>query len=537
MADDEKKRRGGGMPGTPTGTTTPPSPKKADAKTPSEPGRVPRNDKSLLDLPLRKLPLGYSTDLDADINRFRLWVPTDTGGTLEIEYGSAAFEEGLESGTVDLRKPFRKIIQKAARKVTYEVKTGEYGEFFVIAAGKAGDYIQCSFTQVSFSRDGTGDVDDPLIPWNFWYWPSADSPSNPDSVSAADVMKRYGKAFGHDPDACSAAEHKDHGTEAITTAPYYDWQGHCHNAAPASALFEKPSDVTYEDQEFSEADMKYLAAEYFGSFGVLHRIWELKRGSSKPGPASGARFYLPAYFKPGDPSKDRAKLIEGLKQEFRGDLPLDDPRLVKAAEQIADAQIADLGGEAAFKKKMDEWMGELAAEFYQMLIDYLRVKKHPLVSNMRSYHGNGGPDQVWNQVYFCYSANYSEHHGDENDMLIEGFLFANLDRRGLTSFPAKIINNRPMFTVGQQPEHLWFAIKWRVIFDGKGKIVIQDARNAWMRLSNDQGDPLYAPTDLLLLDKPTTTRPKGVSKRLLGNKFVGTELVKAGLLKVHKRYQ
>jgi hypothetical protein len=296
--------------------------------------------------------------------------------------------------------------------------------------------------------------------------------------------------------------------------------------------------VTYKGQKFSEADMKYLAAEYFGNFGVLRRVWELKRGSSKPGPADIARFYLPAFFKPGDASKDRATLIEALKQEFRGDVALDDPRLVKAVEQVADAEIAALGGEAAFKKKMDEWMGELAAEFYQKLIDYLRVKKHPLVSNMRDYHGTGGPEQVWNQVYFCYSAHYREHRGDENDMVIEGFLFANLDERGLTSFPAKIINNRPMFTVGaNKPEHLWFPIKCRIIFDGKGKIVIKDARNAWIKLSNDKGDPLYAPTDLLLLDKPTISRPSGVSKRLLGNKFVGTELVRAGLLKVHKRYQ
>src|SRR5436190_12431549 len=122
--DDEKIRRGGGSPGAAGGRTTPPSPKKAGGKTPSEPGRVPRDEKSLLDLPLQRLPIGYSTELAADINRFRLWVPTDTGGVLEIEYGSVAFDEGLKTGTVDLRKPFRNIIQKAARKVTYGVKAG-----------------------------------------------------------------------------------------------------------------------------------------------------------------------------------------------------------------------------------------------------------------------------------------------------------------------------------------------------------------------------------------------------------------------------
>src|SRR5689334_13007265 len=99
---DDKKERGGGTPGKSSGNPAPPTVKKGDAKTPSEPGRVPRDEKSLLDLPLRRLPLGWAIDLNADINRFRLWIPTNTGGTLEIEYGSVAFDEGDPSGTVDL---------------------------------------------------------------------------------------------------------------------------------------------------------------------------------------------------------------------------------------------------------------------------------------------------------------------------------------------------------------------------------------------------------------------------------------------------
>jgi len=324
-----------------------------------------------------------------------VWVPTNTGGILTIQY---------KTGKVDLRRPFKKVIKPAASEIVHEVKPGESGEYFVIAKGKAGDRVLCTFVQTAFSRDGMGASDPALIPWNFWYWPTSSSPNNKYGTAAGDVMARYARAFGHDPEACRAAERTDHKSKAVARAPFYDWQGHCHMAAPAAAIFEEPEGLTFNNEFFTADELKLLAAEYFGNFGDYgEMIWELKRGPAKIG-GDAARWYLPGYFKPGDLTKGSGEFIRGLKYEFREGQSWDDPKLNEFAETIANGYIAHLGGPDKFQEQLDDWFGELAAEFYQALIDAMLTKKHPLMANMRAYNPNAGPDQVWNQVYFWYQA-------------------------------------------------------------------------------------------------------------------------------------
>ena len=111
------------------------------------------------------------------------------------------------------------------------------------------------------------DSDPPLVPWDFYYWPTSRSPHNPFSKGAGNVLEVYARAFGHDPAAARKAEQADHSSEEVKRAPYYDWVGHCHMAAPASALFEEPKTVDYNGVFFSSEDLKFLATEYWGNFG------------------------------------------------------------------------------------------------------------------------------------------------------------------------------------------------------------------------------------------------------------------------------
>src|SRR5262249_29188995 len=176
--------------------------------------------------------------------------------------------------------------------------------------------------------DGAGDSDPPLIPWTFWYWPTAKGNAFWDL--AGDVMARFGKAFGKNPNDCKSAEQTDHVTDPVSDIPYFDWQGHCHLAAPASILFEEPRDTKHNGQSFDQADLKFLALEYWGNFGKVLPVWELARG-----PEIG-KYYLPRYFKPGEP-KNHSTLVNGLKQNpmFRGNDSLDDPELNKAMRKVA----------------------------------------------------------------------------------------------------------------------------------------------------------------------------------------------------------
>ena len=55
-------------------------------------------------------------------------------------------------------------------------------------------------------------------------------------------------------------------------------------------------------------------------------------------------------------------------------------------------------------------------------------------------------------------------------------------------------------------------------------------------LTNAEGENLYAPTELLPIAKPLSER-KMAGPFSMGNKFLGKDIVEAGLLKIHKRYK
>src|SRR5690348_3561998 len=177
--------RGGGSPGTAASGGIRPEASEGTPNSPAESGRVARNGKNSLAIPVTRLKLGWFTQMTADRTRFRIWIPTNTGGVLTIRY---------KTGTVDLRRPFKKIVKTAAAEIVYEVKRGEYGEFFAMATGKANEWVQCTFRQTAFSRDGTKDPDKPLVPWDFFYWPTAHSPQNKFSKGAGDILALYARA-------------------------------------------------------------------------------------------------------------------------------------------------------------------------------------------------------------------------------------------------------------------------------------------------------------------------------------------------------
>lgn len=509
-----------------TGSFHPPA--RSDAKSPTEPGRVARNGSNVLDLPLTRLKLGTESVMPADVTRYRVWVPTDTGGDLTIT--------ALDGGTVELRRPLKKVIKPAAVHLNYEVPKGEFGEYFVIAKATAGQKVLCTFMQTSFARDGTRDSDPPLIPWTFWYWPTAQGNMYWDK--AGDVMARFGKAFGKDPDACKAAEQTDHKTDKVSTIPFFDWQGHCHLAAPASILFEEPKAGAHNGQKFDADELKFLALEFWGNYGrMLPSVWELKRG--KP----VGKFHLPAYFKPGEP-KNRANLIHGLKHDPKigvSNEAAEDPQANKQLEELADVLIQQGGGAAGFETTINQWMGELAAEFYQFLIDHIRVEKQPVTGDMRAYEPGKGPEEVWNHALFWYEAFYLEHipdaaageAEDQNDMVISCVLRVNLDNPLDVGPPARISGNKTIPI--DLASHAYMNL-WRIRFDGAGKIVVTDQRNRWIYIQNSNKEELYTPTKLQIVDKPASARITASNPLDVGNKFLDREVLKSNLLKLRKRY-
>ena len=503
--------RGGGSPGRADGSPAAPPPATSPVRGPSDPGasHVARNSTNVLAPPVVRLPIGRHAAAIRPRTRFRIWVPTNTGGVLSVEH--------LGKGKVDLRRADDSVVKTANKKITYTVPSGEQGIFYAVAQGAVGDYVKCEFTQTSWSREGASDTDAALIPWNFYYWPTAKKIKgklNRWPQMAQDVLSRYAAATGRPSKNAASWEDSNH-----SQPEGEGWEGHCHHAAPASALFEPPAAATLGSSRFSAEEIKFLMTEYYGNFGRIAGGWELKRGNAKP---AKSRFYLPAYFKPAD-SKDRAHLQRAF--QF---MRLSDP------EGAAEDVVGQFESEAAFAKQVGQWMGELAAEFYTFLISAIRQQKQPLVSNMRTYEGQRGPHEIWNQCFFYYHAWYQENGDthDPKDIVIYTYLAANYD-----DYDAGMPATESGGAVTVSGKVLHFYHRWRIQFDGGGDIVISDPRNEWQSIRNQKGEELFAPTELLLLGKPAAIRKSSERPSGAGHPDVGLELVRPGFARLHKRFR
>jgi len=264
------------------------------------------------------------------------------------------------------------------------------------------------------------------------------------------------------------------------------------------------------------------------------------------GAEAGARearqTYLPAYFKPGV-EKTEPVFVDNLKLAFRDPEHPDDQKLDRNMRATARSLINQFGGEVAFSQQIERWMGELAAECYQFLIDWLRLKKHPIVANMRAYEPEKGPEQVWNHVVFYYQPQYQEYlpfldndgPEDEKNMVVTCELRVNADLPPPldTGLPAEIKGGH----VVPNNTSRSYVNNWRLQFDDAGKIITNKERNEWYYVLNTSNEQLFTPTKLRVMDKPSKTRASESNPHDLGNKFVDTEIVRAGLLTLRKRYR
>ncbi|APR75989.1 Hypothetical protein A7982_01336 [Minicystis rosea] len=475
---------------------------------PTNPNPVVTNLSNTLGMRVFRLPLGIPQADPGGLTYWRIWIPTDTGGTLQITHDHSALL------TLSKNNPVTGHVATGTGTLTYEVPIGEYGAFVVAAGtGRVGT-IGCTFKQKGWSRVDQPLDAAPLVPWNFYYWPS----SQPEiAARSRAVMKRYATAVGKDGDAAEKWELDNH-----QPAGADGWAGHCHNAAPASALFKPIGPKTISGAAFDEEEMELLAAELFGNYGMLGKAWTLGAPWTLPGTTESGRFSLPAYLKPGMP-KTRAALVEGLEAE-----------LGPKGAQVADALIAQNGGEAQFATNMAQQMGQLAAKLYDALTQWMRFGGHPLVSNMRDYTGFLGSVPVWNQIFFHYEATYVETAGtnDDLDMTIDCQLTSNQDTNPSPGLPARIVNGEVVPTSGSSMLHKHL---WRIIFSHAGKIDAANPRGAWKSLKNVAGFELYPPTELYWIDRLSAT-PRYRSDNLMerGNPYVGRELL--AYLEQHLRY-
>src|SRR5579884_3944640 len=232
--------------------------------------------------PAVRLPLlenqGSALSFQGTFGVFRTWVPSRFGGVLEVgcdQPGAQVVVTFQNNPVVDGGgNPVPK-----GPTVKCTIPAGQFG-WFDIAVGKvSGTYrMWAMFSEIGLARDGA----DPLIPWNFWYFPYAKSQAQFTAWGSSGLKPctKYEQAFGKtNVLQWEKANHND------PTGTELGWVGHCHNSAPASILFKTPNAAgkTVNGVNFICEELKYFAAEFFGQKGDEGFSWGLPQTAFRKG--------------------------------------------------------------------------------------------------------------------------------------------------------------------------------------------------------------------------------------------------------------
>lgn len=472
-----------------------------------------------LTVPARHLPLGTPTDCPAGSSRWTVWIPSQAGGRLSVTL------EGATS--IAIQDASGAVLNSGTADVGLSLDSAMWGERVVVVDASAAGQLVATFTQIFWSRQTPSPSSPPLIPYNFWYWPCARGSKWANDTTK--VLQRYGKAIGNTSPDPGIFEHDFH---QLDNAP--GWQGHCHNAAPASALFEEPGPQTISSgwydpftEPFTSDEMKLLGAEFFGNFGNVELVWQLPPGTSVHNPP---RFGLLAYFKPSGP-KTLPELVERLKETF-------DPT---RAQQFATEVLAEAGGPDAFAAQVDRDLGKSGAEFFGVLLRRIATEGEPLLMNLRGYGSAVGPEEIWNQVCFHFYATYVETAGgnDKLDVGVYCNLTSNIDKPPPnTDRPATVTSSGSVEPGTSLVSCLQYFHQLRVIFRADGMVDDRDPRSRWIAIMGSDGDQLFAPTHAQRLRPPGKQPVVGTTANenlMFGNPVVGRELLDS--MKLNRRFR
>jgi hypothetical protein len=357
-----------------------------------------------------------------------------------------------------------------------------------------------------------------------------------------------------------------------------DWAGHCHNSAPASVLLEMPQKGVLNGKRFSAEQVGLLATEWTGNFKSYKReggkfmAFTLGAGGKLLCPLVWTAYPILHFFKPSDPVS-RAHFIKSVENQF--DIPAlrkrvrnleasanTQPKKNEAAsarsqlqskekhiKDSVDEAIRDHGGtESGFQDHVMKKFGQAAAGLHKFLQERVLRDGLCLVGNLRAGSSKSDCSPVWNHPVFKYRSEFKEEpfKDDEKCIAVNTRLVASADaERVVGTMPARAFDSvfggqrvremrksRP----GKSSPPEIRLLTYDVQFNAQGEIDVNHANNRWTKVANKKKRPLFAPTTLLVYDKPLSKRRSGTPFGL-GNPFVDWRVIKKNLSKVVDKFR
>jgi hypothetical protein len=401
------------------------------------------------DLPLMESRKHAQLSLNG-VGVHRIFVPSDLGGRLVVGFGKEPDPKGNAMVVFDTQgQPHE---PNGRGEVQFDIPKGKRGDGVCLANVQAPSKqysIYALFDETGFAREKDGS---PLIPWNFWFWPFAESQRESSAWGSSTLrpLQKYEKAFKVE--GVLDLEKQIHNDPDGTKQ---DWEGHCDIAAPATIMFNAPPDegLTHRGVHFTCEELKLFAIEFFGRYGSVDNVWRL--------PGTGAR---------------------GRYGEFQEFKPNHNPTR----------------------------FGTKIAKFLDRLRENVRELGHALMMDLRD-SGGSAPHQVWNHAAYRYATRFWQVDGTDLN-LTEGstMLYANADtipKDGSSSGrPADVVftDDGPVPVPNDSGRKQQY--RFRVRFTKSGEYESNSSDNRWFS-AIEAGTKVYPPRYANVVMQPYPVDP------------------------------
>lgn len=207
-----------------------------------------------------KIPLGGELASVENPGRFRVYVPTRKGGTLDLFTSDGIITRVL--------KPDATEITVAAPTHSIDLQKDEHGWYLFEVVGSDNYTASNSFAQHGEAQS---------TPWNFWYYPqNPTSPANvPRLYDPMGACYKFDQLFGLG--GATLAYQVNNFSQPVAA-----FWGHCYGAAAASIIFQQPSAFSPLTQD----EMEGLAALFCDGKKVLQGADKWLPDASFANPAS-----------------------------------------------------------------------------------------------------------------------------------------------------------------------------------------------------------------------------------------------------------
>ena len=237
---------------------------------------------------------------------FVVYIPSKMGGVLRVGCTKPGARVVVE--TID-GKSITDLDGNAiapAQTFVCPIPVNQYQWFMVFVGKVSGSYgMWATFAEIGTAREADNDSSDPLIPWNFWYFPYGGPGVNPDFTAWGSALLRPCQKYESDFEETDVFSwEKDHHDNADGKAQ--GWWGHCHNSAPASMIFKTPpaAGKKFNKETFLCEELKFFATEYFGRQGALDSVWASRAPARWVAQVSFRKTSLPRIRKSSVPSSE-----------------------------------------------------------------------------------------------------------------------------------------------------------------------------------------------------------------------------------------